>query len=147
MGGNRKPKPVFGKLETGASSGNGKPEKETKSESSEDDSDDEKDGEKWKEEARETFIAAAAAREAVLQKRVDSLEQELEMEKEYSASSLSSGSNASKCVVALKLTDEHRSQMKSFKRTRMDGAGLSSYLLQTSMCTIQLHSQRCSSAL
>ena len=39
------------------------------------------------------------------------------MEKEYSASSPSSGSNASKCVVALKLTDAHKSQMKSFRDT------------------------------
>ena len=39
------------------------------------------------------------------------------MEKEYLASSLSSGSNASKCVVALKLTDAHKSMMKSFRDT------------------------------
>ena len=39
------------------------------------------------------------------------------MEKEYSASSLSSGSNASKCVVALKLTDAHKNRMKSFRDT------------------------------
>ena len=50
MGGNRKPKPVLGKLKPGGNSGNGKPEKATKSESSEDDSDDGNDGEKWKEE-------------------------------------------------------------------------------------------------
>ena len=60
---------------------------------------------------------AAAAREAFLQKRVDSLQQELVMEKEYSASSLSSGSNAPKCTVALKLTDAHKSQVKSFRDT------------------------------
>ena len=117
MGGNRKPKPVFGKLQTGRSSGNGKPERTTKSESSEDDSDDGNDGGKWKEEARETFITVAAAREAFLQKQVTSLKQELVMEKLNSASSLSSGSNASKCVVALKLTDVHRSQMKLFRDT------------------------------
>ena len=114
MEGNRKPKPVLEKLKAGRSSGNGKPEKATKSESSEDDSDDGNDGEKWKEEARESFIAAAAAREADLQKQVTSLQQKLVMEKEYSVSSISSGSNASKCVVALKLTDAHKSQMKSF---------------------------------
>jgi len=45
MEGNRKPKPVLGKLKTGRSSGNGKPEKATKSESSEDDSDDGNEGE------------------------------------------------------------------------------------------------------
>ena len=115
MGGNRKPKPVFGKLKTGKSSGNGKPEKATKSESSEDDRNDGNDGEKWK-EARESFRAAAAAREAVLQKEVNSLKQE-PVEKEFSASSLRSGSSASKCIVALKLTDAHRSQMKSFRDT------------------------------
>ena len=117
MGGNRKPKPVFGKLKTERSSGNGKPEKTTKSESSEDDSDDRNDGEKWKEDERESSRFAPAAREAVLQKQVDSLTQKLEIVTEYSASSLSSGSNASKCVVALKLTDAHRSQMKSFRDT------------------------------
>ena len=58
---------------------------------------------------------AAAAQVAFLQKQVDSLQQKLEMEKVNSASSLSSGSNASKCVVALKLTDVHRSQMKLFR--------------------------------
>ena len=58
---------------------------------------------------------AAGASEAFLQKRVDSLQQELVMEKEYSASSLSSGSNA--CVVALKLTDAHKNMMKSFRDT------------------------------
>ena len=98
--GRRKPPPVLGELKPGGCSGNGKPEKTTKSESSEDDSDDENEGEKWKEEERETERVAAAAREAVLQKRVDSLQQELVMEKENSACSLSSGSNASKCVVA-----------------------------------------------
>ena len=106
--GRRKPPPVLGKLEQGASSGKGKSEKATKSESSEDDSDDGNDGEKWKEE-RELLRDAAAARVPVLQKRVDSLEQELEIKKEYSASSLSSGSNASKCIVALKLTDAQKS--------------------------------------
>ena len=84
---------------------------------------------------------AAAAREAFLQNQVESLTQKLEIMTEYSASSLSSGSNASKCVVALKLTDAHKSQMKSFRDTH----GLSSYLMQTSMCTIQLHSQHCAS--
>ena len=39
------------------------------------------------------------------------------MEKVYSASSISSGSNASKCVVSLKLTDAHKSQMKSVRDT------------------------------
>ena len=141
MGGNRRHKPVFGKLKTGGSSGNGKPGKEIKSDSSEDDSDDGNDGGKWKEE-RESERVAAAAKVAVLQKQVDSLQQELVMKKEYSASSLSSGSNASKCVVALKLTDAHKSHMNR-SGTHMDGAGLGSYLMQTSMCTIQLHSQRC----
>jgi len=103
----RKGPPVSVQLEQKKSSGKGKPEKATKSESSEDDSDDGNDGEKWREEERESFRDAVAAREAVLQKRVDSLEQELEIEKEYSASSISSGSNSSKCVVALKLTDAH----------------------------------------
>ena len=117
MGGKRKHKPVIGKLQTGRSSGNRKPELTTNSESSDDDSDHENDGEKWKEEARETFIAAAAAREAFLQKQVTSLKQELVMEKVNSASSLSSGSNASKCVVALKLTDAHKSHMKSIRDT------------------------------
>ena len=84
-------KPVTGKLQTGRSSGNRKPEIATNSGSSDDDSDDGNNGEKWKEE-RESFIMAAAAREAFLQKRVDSLQQELVMEKEYSTSSLSSGS-------------------------------------------------------
>ena len=91
MGGNRRHKPVLGKLKTGGSSGNGKPGKETKSESSEDDSDDGNDGEKWEKE-RESERVAAAARVAVLQNQVDSLQQELVMEKEYSASSLSIGS-------------------------------------------------------
>ena len=100
MGGNRKPKPVTGQLQTGRSSGNKKPEVTTKSESSDDDSDHENDGEKWKEE-RESFKAAAAAKEAFLQNRVDSLQQELVMEKEYSASSLSSGSNASNALLWL----------------------------------------------
>ena len=85
MGGDRKPKPVFGKLQTGRSSGNGKPDKTTKSESSEDDSDDGNDGEKWKEKERESFRDAAAAREAFLQKQVDSLTQKLEIVIEYSA--------------------------------------------------------------
>ena len=93
------PKPVIGKLQTGRSSGNRKPELTTNSESSNDDSDDENDGGKWEKE-RESFIAAAAAKQAFLQEQVDSLKQELVMEKEYSASSLSSGSNASKCIAA-----------------------------------------------
>ena len=113
----RKGPPVSVQLEQEKSSGKGKPEKATKSESPEDDSDDGNDGEKWKEEARDSFRDAAAAREADLQKQVDSLKQKLEIEKAYSASSLSSGSNASKCVVALKLTDAHKSQMKSFGDT------------------------------
>ena len=124
MGGNRRPKPEFGKLKTGRSR---KPEKTTKSDSSEDDSDDGNDDDKWKEEEGESFRDKAAAREAFLQKQVDSLKQEL-VEKEYSASSLSSGSNASKCIVALKLTDAHKSQMKSFRDTH----GWSSCLLYTS---------------
>ena len=116
MGGNRRHKPVTGKLHTGRSSGNRRPELTTNCESSNDDSDDGNDGGKWEEE-RESFIAAAAAKEAFLQEQVDSLKQELVMEKEYSASSLSSGSNASKCVVALKLTDAHKNMMKSFRDT------------------------------
>ena len=95
MGGNRRQKPVIGKLQTGRSSGNRKPEITTKSGSSDDDSDHKNDGKKWKEE-RESFIAAAAAKQAFLQKQVDSLKQELVTEKVNSASSLSSGSNASK---------------------------------------------------
>ena len=67
------------------------------------------------EEERESFIMAAAAREADLQKQVTSLKQELVIEKEYSVSSLSSGSNVSKFVVAPMLTDAHKSQMKSFR--------------------------------
>ena len=142
----RKGPPVSVQLEQEKTRGNGKPKKATKCESSEDDSDDEKDGEKWKEEARGNFIAAAAAaaREAVLRKRVTSLKQELVMEKVNSASSLSSGSNVSKCAVALKLTDTHKSQMKSFRDTH-GWSRIKSYLMQTSMCTIQLHSQRCTS--
>ena len=104
-------------MEREKSYGNGKPEKATKSESSEDDSDDGNDGEKWIEEEWESFRVAAAKKEADLQKQVTSLKQELEIEKEYSASSLSSGSNASICVVALKLTDVHKSQMKLFRDT------------------------------
>ena len=100
-------------MEREKSYGNGKPEKATKSESSEYGN----DGEKWKEEEIKSFRVAAAEREADLQKQVTSLQQKLVMEKEYSASSLSSGSNASKCVVALKLTDAHKSQMKSFRDT------------------------------
>ena len=113
--GRRKPIQVLGKMEPGGSSGNGKPEKTTTSKSTVDDSNDGNDGEKLKEEERKSFRVAAAAREAVLQKQVTSIKQELEMEKEYSASSLSSGSNASKCVVALKLTDAHKNMMKSFQ--------------------------------
>ena len=97
----RKGPPVSVQLEQDKSSRNGKPGKESKSESSDDDSDHENDGEKWKEE-REFFIAAAAAKEAFLQEQVDKLQQELVMEKVNSASSLSSGSNASKCIAALK---------------------------------------------
>jgi len=66
-------------------------------------------------EERESYIMAAAAREAFRQKQVDSLTQKLEIVTEYSASSLSNGSNASKCMVALKLTDAHKSQMESFR--------------------------------
>ena len=72
---------------------------------------------KWKEEEGESFRDAAAAGEVFLQKQLDSLTQKLEIVTEYSACSLSSGSNASKCVVALKLTDAHKSQMKSFRDT------------------------------
>ena len=101
IGGNncrrRKGPPVSVQLEQDKSSRKGKPEKTTKSKSTVDDSDDGNDGEKWKEEI-ELFRDAAAARVAVLQKRDDSLQQELVMEKEYSASSLSSGSNASNAL-------------------------------------------------
>ena len=38
---------------------------------------------KWKEEERESFRDAAAAREAFIQKQVDSLQSKLVMEKEY----------------------------------------------------------------
>ena len=94
-----------------------KPERAAKNESSEDDSDDGSDGEKWIEEEWESFRVAAAETEADLQKQVVSLLHKLEIEKVNSASCLSSGSNASKCVVALKLTDAHKSQMKSFRDT------------------------------
>ena len=102
----RKGQPGSVPLKQDNSSRKGKPDKSIKSESSEDDSDDGNDGEKWEKE-RESERVAAAARVAVLQEQVDSLQKELVMEKENSASSLSSGSNASKCIVTLKLTDAH----------------------------------------
>ena len=111
----RKSTPGSVLLEQEKSCGNRMQEKATKSGSSEDDSNDGNDGKKLKEEERASFRVAATAREADLQKQVTSLKQKLVMEKEYSASSLRSGSNASKCVVALKLTDAHKSQMKSFR--------------------------------
>ena len=83
---------------------------------SDDDSDDDNDDEKWKEEeTRESFRVAAAEREADLQKQVDLLTQKLEIMTVYSASSLSSGSNVSKRIVALKLTEAHKSLVKSFR--------------------------------